>query len=352
MGAVAIALSLAASSCDNSFIFEQEGDCSPRVQFIFKKHRQALHSLDGRASDAFYSAVGSVHLFVYDAESGELVFEKAENTENLSSASDLRIGSGTDRCFMPVDLQPGTYRFVAWCGLDETGHNNAFMLQEDDSSESRGSLAPRYGHCRVKLATPGFPVHDEKYDALYHGVAGKVTVGDEGNQIIPIELTKDTNEISVWVQHATHTFSEGEYEVVYADANGMMHFEDNSMKSPERLEYKPHTTSLLTSETEYNGSTVEAGALVAHISTSRLMDANSRDARLEVRNREGKTVFSIPFIKYVTQMQTFTSDAQYYLDCEDTYNCSFYLTGEEGAWMPARIIINHWVIVPDQNSEL
>ena len=108
----------------------------------------------------------------------------------------------------------------------------------------------------------------------------------------------------------------------------------------------------MTSSTEYNGSLVEAGALVAHISTARLMAAHQKDARLEVRNREGNTVFSIPFIQYLLEMQTFTSDGQYYLDCEDTYQCSFYLTGENGLWMPARIIINNWVRVPDQTGSI
>ena len=343
-----ISLILGFCSCDN-FVYEEMNSCSPKVQFSFKKHRQSLHQIPGKETDAFSSTVGSVHLFVFDSETGNLVFEKIEKTDNLVSASQINMGSNTDRCYMPLDIKPGKYRIVAWCGLDDNDTNNAFYL----NNSTRGG----YAQCNVKLTDKGNPVHSEKYEGLYHGVVHEVEVKPEGDRgmIIPVELTKNTNDIAVWVQHASQTFKEGDYEVVYTDTNGTMHFEDNSISQKDKLEYLPHTSSILTSSTEYNGSVMETGALIAHISTSRLMAAHKNDARLEVRNKEGKTVFSIPFIKYVTNLQTFTNDEQHYLDCEDTYNCSFYLTGgneDGGIWTPAQIIINNWVVVPDQNNEL
>ena len=336
------------ASCDDSFIFEKEGDCAPKIQFVFKKHRQALHSIPGREADVFYSTVGSVHLFVYDAETGQLVFEKSENTENLKSASDLNIGSETERCYLPVDLAPGKYRIVAWCGLDNTDKNNAFELVS-------GARAADYSHCSVKYSSlTGQPVNDEKYDALYHGIVESVDIYLDAKdaQIIPLELTKNTNDINVWVQHNTKTFDDDEYEVVYTDSNGSMKFDDNSMMNNNVLEFRPYEKSVLSTDTEYNGSSVKSGAMIAHISTARLMAAHKSDARLEVRTKDGDVVFSIPFVKYILQMQTLTNNEQYYLDCEDTYNCSFYLSGENDSWMPSRIIINNWVVVPSQNDHL
>ena len=341
-------LMFGATSCDDNFIYEQGEDCVPRIRFVFKKHRQALHSVPGREPDAFYSMVGSVHIFVYDVETGELVLEKFENSSNLQSESDLRLGSGQEPCFMPLDIPDGTYRIVAWCGLDETDENNAFFLNEN----SRGA---GYAECSVKYNNSGHPVNSEKYESLYHGLVKSVEISvsaEKGMQIIPVELTKNTNDIAVWVQHTSKTFEDGEYEVVYTDANGSMHFENNTMNNSNPLEYHAHTTSVLSTSTEFNSSTVETGALVAHISTARLMEGARNDARLEVRSKEGDVVFSIPFVKYVLQMQTLTNDHQYYLDCEDTYKCSFYLTGENDQWMPSRIIINNWVVVPPQKDEL
>lgn len=338
---------LGASSCDDAFVFEKEGDCTPKVQFVFKKHRQALQSIPGREVDVFYSTVNTVHIFVYDAETGQLVLEKTEKTENLQSESDLNIGKGNERCFLPVDINPGKYRIVAWCGLDDTDNNNAFSLLD-------GSRASGYTHCSVKYSqTTGQPVNAEKYDAVYHGMVESVDVylDPEDAQIIPVELTKNTNDITVWVQHNTTTFENGEYEVVYTDSNGAMKFEDNSMHNDTPLEYHPHTTSVLSTDTEYNGAEVKSGAMIAHLSTARLM-ANHKDAKLEIRRKNGDVVFSIPFIKYILQMQTLTNNEQYYLDCEDTYNCSFYLSGINETWMPSQIIINNWVVVPGQNDHL
>lgn len=339
---------LGATSCDDGLIYEKGDDCTPRLQFVFKKHRQALHSVPGREPDAFYSTVGSVHVFVYDAESGELVMDKFEDTANLQTEADLKLGFGQERCYMPLDLLPGVYRIVVWGGLDKNDENNAFHLTEN-------TRAARYAECSIKYNPTGHPVNAEKYDGLYHGLVQNVEVEispNGGMQIIPVELTKNTNDIAVWVQHTSKTFEGDEYEVVYTDANGSMHFENNQMHNTTPLEYHPHTSSVLNTNTDFNGSTVQTGALVTHISTARLMEGAKNDARLEVRSKEGDVVFSIPFIKYVLQMQTLTGDSQYYLDCEDTYNCSFYLTGENDKWMPSQIIINNWVVVPTQNDEI
>lgn len=336
-------LLVGAVSCEG--IYDQEPDCTARVRLVFKKHRQALHSLPGKAADVFDSTVGSVHIFAYDANTGELVFSRTERTENLKSAADLNIGTETYKCYMDLDVPDGDYRIVAWCGLDENDNNNAFSL------EAVQTKAGNYSHCGVKInEQTGRPVNHEKYEAVYHGVNHSAHVS--AGSVVNVELTKNTNDIAVYIQHTNATFADGDYEVVYVDANGAMKFEDNSLHSTDRLEYHPHTTSMLTSSTEYNGEPVEAGALIAHISTSRLLEANKEEARIEVRTKEGETVFSIPFIKYVLQMQDLTNDSQYYLDCEDTYNCSFYLTGDNGLWLPARIIINNWVKVPDQNADI
>lgn len=336
------AILMGATSCDNNLVYEDAGDCTPKVQFVFKKHRQALHSISGREADAFYSSVESVHLFVYDAQTGQLVLDRTARTEELQSAAELNLGSSHDKCFMPVDLEPGKYNFIAWCGLDESDNNNAFHLTENSS---RG----RYAECRVKLSEQsGQPLNVEKYDGLYHGTIEVEVTLEQESQIIPIELTKNTNDIAVWVQHATKSFSEGDYEVVYTDANGSMKFEDNTVNWERKLEYKAHTTSILSTSTEFNGEEMETGALVAHISTSRLMESHKDDARLEIRSKDGETVFSIPFVKFVLELQDLSKDNQYYLDCEDTYNCSFYLSGESGTWVPSHIIVNNWTKVPDQ----
>lgn len=332
------------TACSDSFIFDDEGDCSVKVQFVFTKNRQALQTIDGIGADAFAGTVQTVHLFVLDAESGEPVFEKTEKASNL-----------TNGCIMPTGLGPGKYTFIAWCGLDSNDENNAFTLHHNYSTRAEGD------HCRIKTGTDSQPLHDAKFDALYHGITRDVTLTlDNVDHPVKVELTKNTNDIAVYIQHPEASFQDGDYTVSYEDANGTMHFTDNSILSEdERLTYRPHTSSILTTSSEYNGEVMEAGAIIAHISVGRLMAAHKDSARMVVRDKEGNEVFAIPFLKYLLEMQTFTEpsrasgavkDEQWYLDCEDTYQCSFYITGDQGLWTANRIIINNWVKVPDQNE--
>lgn len=326
------------SACGDSFIFESERDCNPRVKFVFTKNRQALQSLTGEGPDAFQNSVSSVHLFVFNEETRELVYEK------YATAQDLEGGN-----LMPIEVPEGEYTFVAWCGLDPNDENNAFALQHN---YSRGDG----DNCHLKMLSDSEPFHAEKYEALYHGRVSNVKLGANSTDVIEIPLVKNTNDIAVWVQNPDATFDTDEFSVSYEDSNGVMHFEDNSMISEDRLRYNPHTTSVLTTETEYNGDRVESGALISHLSVARLMASHRNDARIVVRDRLGNEVFSLPFIKYVLQMQTFTNgkekDDQWYLDCEDTFHCSFYLAGAgDGSWTATRIIINNWVVVPEQSEE-
>lgn len=329
----------ALTSCDDGFIYEKEGNCDMRIKFVFEKHRQALQTFDGIGPDAFSKTVKSVHLFVIDSETGELVFDKKENCDNL-----------IDRNTMLVKLDPGTYTFIAWCGFDSFDENNAFELSHFDPHFLKDN-------CHIKMVSDYEPIHDEQYDAVYQGTVYDVTItNDNMGQTIIVPVIKDTNDISVWLQHPDITFEDGDYNVVYEDANGVIDFTTNEVTSGDKmLTYRPYSTSILAVDAEYNGEKMKAGALVAHISTSRLLASHAADARLKIVNKDGEEIYGIPFIQYLLEMQTFTNgkdkDYQWYLDCEDTYFCSFYLIGDLGNWSVYRIIINNWVKVPDQVEE-
>ncbi|MCH5177191.1 MAG: FimB/Mfa2 family fimbrial subunit [Prevotellaceae bacterium] len=327
---------LSFTSCSD-LIYDGEETCPTWVKFVFTKNRQALRTINGVGADAFSNSVTSVHLFVIDTESGELVFSKTEQTKNLK-----------DHCMMPVDLQPGKYTFIAWCGLDANDENNAYILQHNYTTRATGD------NCHLKMAATGEPVHDEQYDAVYQGTT-HVRLAEQG-EMVEIELTKNTNDIAVWIQHPYASLADGDYEVVYQDANGTMDFTTNMVTSEdEMLTYKAHTKELLNTSTEYNGERLESGAMIAHLSVNRLMATHADNARIVIRAKDGTEVFAIPFIKYLLEMQTFTKagtnkNQQWYLDCEDTYYCSFYFTGYDQTWTPVRIIVNNWVKVPDQDE--
>ena len=87
-------------SCD-SMIYNEEGDCSVRYRLKFR------YDMNLKFADAFAHEVKSVRLYAFNPE-GELVWQSAEQSSILAS------GDYT----MSLDLDPGDYHLVAWCGLD------------------------------------------------------------------------------------------------------------------------------------------------------------------------------------------------------------------------------------------
>lgn len=342
--AMSSAFALAAvlsASCER--IFEDVEDCSSTwsVRFVYRKNREMLQSVTGQGPDAFATSVASVHLWVFDKK-GNLVFEGRESGGILAS------GDWT----MPLELPADTYDMIAWCGIDGS---NAFELTEADALPLRSGDRQDDLNVSVRLDDDGKAWHGAPYDALFYGRADNVKITEEiGNNEIEIELVKDVNDLIVWVQHpSAEVFAENSYTVVFTEANGSM-TAANETCGPV-IEYLPHKVSLLEVDSEFNGETMHSGAMVAHLSTSRIIASHSNDARLEIRSGSGDTVFSVPIVKYLLEMKSerFSRfDDQTYLDCEDTYNCSFFLSGDSGYWTASRIIINSWVRVSDQVTEI
>jgi hypothetical protein len=91
---------IAMTSC--SAIYEYEGDCDPKYRIVFR------YDYNMKYADAFANEVTSVSLYAFDG-SGKLVFQKSDQGSHLGS------GDYT----MEVDMEPGTYDLVAWCGLED-----------------------------------------------------------------------------------------------------------------------------------------------------------------------------------------------------------------------------------------
>ena len=87
-------------SCDNA-IYDDEGDCSVTYHLKFR------YDMNMKFADAFTHEVKSVRLYAFNSN-GELVWQADEQGEILAS------GDYT----MKLELAPGDYHLMAWCGLD------------------------------------------------------------------------------------------------------------------------------------------------------------------------------------------------------------------------------------------
>ena len=157
-------------------------NCGVAVRFTYTKHVEGIK---------FSDEVSHIDLYVFDKD-GNFLFKKS------SKPSDVKANG-----FLPEnyeiklpDLKPGTYTFVAWANASPdffdtsalvegaTSFNKATLTYRDDGVNQRGEQL-----------------------SLFYGSKFSVTVPEDatGTVVVPLDLTKYSNHISI----AVHGFPEG-----------------------------------------------------------------------------------------------------------------------------------------------
>ena len=328
LGLLASLLGLSFASCDDSLIYDVEGDCSVNYRIRFKYDRNM------KFADAFRNEVTSVALYVFD-ESGTLVYQGAESGEVL----------GNENYSMPVELQPGNYEMLAWCGV---GNGESFTIHDAVVGVTKKNELS----CRMNRADGnGVGVVDRDLAPLYHGQLRVKFSDAPGTHYETISLTKNTNVVRVILQHLSgEDVDPNQFSFEIQDYNGFMAY-DNSLLSDELLIYRPWSLKSGKADIDadiYNGKTraSSVGVAVAEMTTGRLM-ANARPI-LVVRNlAEDKVVLSVPIVDYALLVKGNYNrgmDDQEYLDRQDEYSMTFFLD-ESGDWVSSSIIVNSWRVV-------
>lgn len=323
------------SSCDGNAVFDYEGDCDPHY------YVQYVYDMNMEWANAFSSQVNSVELYIYNSESGELVDVYKENDLSRLSAPGYR---------MPIDVKPGSYEFIAWCGL-ENNKENLFNLEQ--TSSHRDHLS-----CRMHRQYENERAFQNKQlHPLFHGKAVASLPDEEGEHVVTVNLIKDTNNISISMQHISgEPLTSDMFTVSMVEDNGHLSF-DNSLRSDEDIEFRPwHLRSGAVDITGTKADDEEnLNFFMAELSTSRLMA--DRDPRINiVETATGNTVYSIPIVKWVTTFRSqqykdsnnnthVITDDQEYLDRESDYNLMLYLDNGDQGWLAAEIYINSWRVV-------
>ena len=310
------------SACGS--IFDDEGDCTSHYFMRF------VYDMNMLRTDAFATQVRSVDLYVFDAETGEYVTHLSDKGEALAS--------GNYR--MPLNLAPGKYEFVAWCGLADNGGD---FTVEQTIRKPDDLICTMARSSDEKVTYSNRNLH-----ALFHGSLAAELPNKEGEHVYTVKLTKDTNNINLSLNHAAGPLDPDRFEVTMTDENGLI-AHDNSLLADEIIEYRPWILS--------NGSVdvgKEAGLLIAELSTARLMA--DHDSRISIVDKEnGKTVFSIPIVQWALMLRSANHanmGEQEYLDREDEYNLMVFLAEDKKeGWMAMSVIINGWHII-NQEEEL
>lgn len=319
---VALVWAVVLNGC--SMIYEEEGDCYVRYKVEFRFTNNIMET------DAFASKVESVNLLVYD-KGGRLVTSKTESGNALK----------TEHYQMEIDVEPGVYDLVAWCGLEGS---NAFTLtggaapatigdaicvmsreSDDEKAYSKKQLSPLFHAMDVDVNFPGGNAY------------GDVVVS-------VMDLIKDTNTIRIVLTHYNGTgINPDDFTFTIEDNNGKMYY-DNTLMDDEIITYREWTKrDMPTVETD--GREISSvSSMIAEIDVARLMTTHNPRLTIQARDH-AEPVLSLPITQLLLYAKGEAKSAmsdQRYLDCQDEYNLVFFLTDQDGWYMNAGIYINGW----------
>ncbi|MCH5237528.1 MAG: FimB/Mfa2 family fimbrial subunit [Muribaculaceae bacterium] len=323
---------IGAASCES--IYDKEQNCDPvyRLRFVFDMNMDY--------ADAFSSKVNSVSLYVFEASTGDL-----KATYNESGAVLKKEGYT-----MLLDLNPGDYEFIAWCGLEgNEGHFN--VSQEISNLRDIGCSITK------DRDSNGKAIVDKELYSLFHGRLKAELPDDREEHLYTMSLVKNTNNVNLSIQEISgKSLDPSRFTVKLRANNGIMDY-DNSVLDDEEIEYSPYRIKGGSAHVGTKGEEDNTHDLVlAEMSTARLIAKSNPSVEIYDNEKES-TVYSIPLVKWALMLKSeqysYMGD-QEYLDREDEFNIILYVneTPDDADYLAVSVLINSWRIVLNNDSEL
>jgi len=333
----ALTLLFTFTSCDST-IYDDEGDCEVTYRLKFR------YDYNMKFADAFANEVKSVSVYAFDKTTGKLVWQKTDKGSTLAQ----------DGYTMELDLEPGDYDLIAWCGLDNDTTDESFTVpQMTVGTSTKDDLT-----CKIsrKHDTDGTAYVANDLYGLYHG-ALSVNLpqnDDGGDYLYTMSLTKDTNHLRVILQHLSgEDVDVSKFTFSLEDENGLMNY-DNSLLSDEAITYRAWNTESGKAGVETKAGSraiTQVSVAIADLTTARLIDG--RKMYLTIRNDQDEVVARVPFIDYALLIKgnyNREMSDQEFLDRQDEWSMTFFLDDNDN-WMSAYIDILSWRVVLN-NAEL
>lgn len=311
----AMPLALLLSSCES--FFEYLDPCPHGVSLRF------VYDYNMEYANAFPKKVDCLTLLVYD-EDGVYVGTHSVTGNELQ-----------DETFrMQLDLDSGTYHFVAYGGM--ACNRSSFVFETPAPAEGVGMEETKV----VLNAALTEPVKSRLHDMFYGSLT--LETGDlyrEGT----VEMMKNTNNIRVVLQQMNG-------QPVHAEDFGFRITDDNTLFAWDNrpipngeVVYEPWTEGEASTGVTDNGEDVVVA--YAEFSVSRLFADNS--PKLIISNiDEGKDVVNIPLNNYLLMLKSelyAQMSPQEFLDRESEWSLVFFLD-ENGMWLKTFIKINDWTV--------
>ena len=208
----AIAGALMLYACDG-LIYDGEGDCSVsyRVKFRYDYNMKFAHEVD------------VVTLYLLDAD-GRVVWQRTEQGEALAA----------DGYAMIVDVEPGEYGLLAWCGTTDKG---SFSIPATTVGKQLTCTLDRQHDAGNKAFVT------EDLDRLFHGWLPEQTFGKtEGTYTYTVPLVKNTNNVRVVLQHISgEAVDKDRFVFTITGTNGSMDWDNTLLPDEPVTFYAWHT---------------------------------------------------------------------------------------------------------------
>lgn len=340
-----LASAFALTACNNSFIFEDEGDCDPKYRVKLR------YDYNMKYADAFASEVDHVTVNVVDSD-GKIVYTHQESGEQLKADNYEIILDGK--------LAPGKYKLHAWCGSGAEPGNGSFAVHPAERLEDlRCTLLPDVHdyYNRAAAEVPGAEGDTVKRPLrnLYHGLTQELDFPEEeGTHNFTVPLVKNTNSVKVMLQHLSDTpLDHNDFRFTITARNARMDH-DNSIIDSEPVVYQAWDVRD-TEGTLAPGNNVYEGthsAVIAEFTIGRLMA--DQQVRLEAhRISDGQLAFSVDMVNMALVLKSANlrnMPDQEFLDRQDDYNYVFFLDSKY-TWSTCEVNILSWKAV-FQNEEI
>lgn len=334
-------MALALSSCHNP-VFDYEGDCEVHYYLNF------VYDMNLKWADAFPSEVKSYNLYVFD-QNGLFVKEYQANGPELSQPG----------YNLELDLKPGDYQLVAWCGISNQGvTEQSFTVPNPVVGQT--TIDQLTCRLNTKTSSEFGEYSDTMLNFMYHGnMSVNLPDSQDGQSYYyTMELTKDTNHFRIMLQQLSgEDMDPSNFELRIEDSNGWLAY-DNSLLGDTEITYLTWdkfagVADVEREQSDGSSDLVPTQGVMADLTVSRLMADHKKELFLTVTNTETKEdiITRVPLIQYALLVREYYEKAyghtlteQEFLDREDEYVMTFFLD-KNLKWLNQSILINSWRVV-------
>lgn len=308
------------ASCD--YIHSDLPACKHTLSFIY------THNM--KFADAFahemecQERTKQVDLYIYDEE-GYFLSARTIAGEELKANR------------IELDLQLGTYRLLAWAGLNDTDYTWETPAEGSKLSDFRMAVKQEK------------QIVDRELLGLFQGqLTLEIPEGGETHTDFP--LVKDTNKLRfILIDTNTGTVLDvDDFQIRATTTNGDLDA-DNRPVSDTRLTWLPYYKGV--QQVASADGTSAYPAVCAELNTLRLIKGGKGTLHLRYA-KDAADFLAVDLADFLclTQMESHKLDAQEYLDRQDEYSILIYIDLTGGKAHCLQVIVNDWVIRLDDTD--